>query len=124
MFIYDISFRRKRVTTFAYDEQHKNNTRRLSNLRLNQERQNNVEPVASCSYLPTSPTASSCPEEVIEILSCSSDDDCMEITNNIFKEIRDRVNTRVPINVQKNLKELISQCKDGIWCASIPEIYK
>lgn len=63
-------------------------------------------------------------DEVLEIISLSSDDTNMEITNDIFKEIRDRDNIRVPINVQQNIKSLICMYEDGIWCADIPMAYK
>lgn len=52
------------------------------------------------------------------------DENSMEITNEVFKEIQSRSNIKVPINVQQNLKKLVAEHEQGIWCASIPSFYK
>lgn len=107
-----------------YESRHKSNIRRLQNLQLKEEAQlqNLNEPVPSCSY--TTQQSNDYCDEIIEISSSSSEDVNMEITNDIFKEISSRKNIRVPLNVQMNLKQLISEYKNGIWCANISSAYK
>lgn len=41
-----------------------------------------------------------------------------------IKPIESINESNIPLNVQENLKKLISQHENGIWCAELPILYK